>query len=633
MFNHRILVFATGFLLFVGGASAQDAGVSKTVHNLSLSGPGTVKSASDVGVCIFCHSPHNGNPVSPMWNKQLPGDTYTQYTSSTYQQINQPVSTRSKQCLSCHDGTIALGQTVATGDLGVPAMKPESSAYLGNNLAVDHPIGFNLPARDDGEIASWLRTSPVISPDPTVQIPDGKIECISCHDPHKQDNDKTAQKFLVRDNIGGALCVDCHDPNRGVMNGWLASAHATFPSTVAIVPGGPPYGSVASNGCMSCHTSHNAPGTGARLLRSQEESACVTCHDGAGNLSPAAPNVMAVLNTSRYVHPVLTVSGAHDPAEALPVTSQRHSECADCHNPHASQSPGTLNISAPLLPAALMGVNGVSASNGTSALTPATNEYEVCFKCHANSSNKPQSTIYSDYGPNPSRNSYKNLAGTDIFNTRLQFQSTVSFHNVTQPARGNVSPSLRTTMLDLTGTPGLHSLTAGTYLYCADCHNSETARSDGGGPTGVNGPHGSKWNHILERRYEFNVPPPAPGGDYASIGYSSGSAGPYALCDKCHNVDNLVNGSSDVNFGKHREHVVNGGLSCAACHASHGVQNGSLQSNKGLLDLDISIAGSNGATPNPTIDTQTRSCNLSCHNRPHFDTAQPSVPNSVLGKY
>ena len=28
-------------------------------HNLSLSGPGDIKSATEADVCIFCHTPHN----------------------------------------------------------------------------------------------------------------------------------------------------------------------------------------------------------------------------------------------------------------------------------------------------------------------------------------------------------------------------------------------------------------------------------------------------------------------------------------------------------------------------------------------------------------------------------------------
>jgi hypothetical protein len=42
----------------------------------------------------------------------------------------------------------------------------------------------------------------------------------------------------------------------------------------------------------------------------------------------------------------------------------------------------------------------------------------------------------------------------------------------------------------------------GTRILCTDCHNSDDNCEFGG--RGPNGPHGSKWTHILERRYKFS---------------------------------------------------------------------------------------------------------------------------------
>ena len=55
-------------------------------------------------------------------------------------------------------------------------------------------------------------------------------------------------------------------------------------------------------------------------------------------------------------------------------------------------------------------------------------------------------------------------------------------------------------MLNLDGVT--HGRAMGTQILCTDCHNSDDNREFGG--TGPNGPHGSKWTHILERRYEFS---------------------------------------------------------------------------------------------------------------------------------
>ena len=61
-------------------------------------------------------------------------------------------------------------------------------------------------------------------------------------------------------------------------------------------------------------------------------------------------------------------------------------------------------------------------------------------------------------------------------------------------------PSLLPNMLNLDGIKQGRAM--GTQILCTDCHNSDDNREFGG--TGANGPHGSKWTHILERRYEFS---------------------------------------------------------------------------------------------------------------------------------
>ena len=61
-------------------------------------------------------------------------------------------------------------------------------------------------------------------------------------------------------------------------------------------------------------------------------------------------------------------------------------------------------------------------------------------------------------------------------------------------------PSLLPNMLNLDGVTQGRAM--GTQILCTDCHNSDDNREFGG--TGANGPHGSRWTHILERRYEFS---------------------------------------------------------------------------------------------------------------------------------
>lgn len=627
-------------ILLVAGAAfapAQKMNLTNSVHNLSANGPSgrNYYSTTETGVCIFCHAPHNTQGNKPLWNKQLPPDLDPSmlYSSTTYKQTNNPISERSKLCLSCHDGTIALGQTVATGDLNIPA-KMTGANQMGTDLRADHPISFNLPAQDDGEIANWLLVSSLASPLPTVKLFDNKVECVTCHDPHVQDNDPLVTKFLVQSNQGGAICMNCHDGTRGGMANYRQSQHMQAVNNTVAASANMPYGTVADNSCMTCHTSHSAANSGPRLLRGVEEANCINCHGPSSVTTPAPPDVFTVINSATYKHPVLSVSGAHDTGETIPVNGTRHSECEDCHNPHAAQAYSS-SSGAPIPPSvqpSLLGVVGESASDNT-AVQPSAYEYQVCFKCHAASTNKPQQKGWDlAFGRTPFRQSQVMLSSTDMYNTAKEFNSTISRHNVVQVGGSYNPPSLRPLMLDINGKPTSRAPQAGN-IYCSDCHSSDQSRSDGG--TGPSGPHGSKWPHLLERRYDFND---LSGAAPSPVVYASGLNGTYAMCYKCHDVDGLVSGTNDTVFGKHGIHVSgSSGVSCASCHAPHGVQGSDVNHHGGLIDIDTAVATYLDGTPltgtptpaaglDPLIDTNPskRTCNLVCHGYTHAGKTYPN---------
>ena len=91
------------------------------------------------------------------------------------------------------------------------------------------------------------------------------------------------------------------------------------------------------------------------------------------------------------------------------------------------------------------------------------------------------------------------------------------------------------------------------------------------------------------------------GRDLSFISYTPGVSSPYALCDKCHDLDgklNLSGGGMDSVFGKHQLHVVTAGASCSVCHAAHGVQGGSVTNNRHLVDFDSRSWAVTENTPN-----------------------------------
>ncbi|HET6371587.1 MAG TPA: hypothetical protein VFG95_10340, partial [Nitrospiria bacterium] len=131
-------------------------------------------------VCVFCHTPHGASPAgvkikAPIWNRQLSAAHYTLYdqvwSKSFEASINPGAPTGySRLCLSCHDGTIALGSVInkpgsggfdplgrnpikmeyPTGQLpanGIPGAIPvgegvtsQSTRVIGTDLRNDHPI-------------------------------------------------------------------------------------------------------------------------------------------------------------------------------------------------------------------------------------------------------------------------------------------------------------------------------------------------------------------------------------------------------------------------------------------------------------------------------------------------------------
>ena len=134
------------FLLIGPQVIMYSQSIVTTKHNLSVRGPGELKASSETEICLFCHTPHSSRPLTPLWNRNDPGVIYTLYTSSTMKALpGQPDGT-SMLCLSCHDGTIALGNvTSRSTDRGFQAgvtNMPQGLSNLNTNLRNDHPISF-----------------------------------------------------------------------------------------------------------------------------------------------------------------------------------------------------------------------------------------------------------------------------------------------------------------------------------------------------------------------------------------------------------------------------------------------------------------------------------------------------------
>jgi predicted CXXCH cytochrome family protein len=605
---------------------AQIPGDQLGVHDLSPAGTSPVKGSTSAA-CLYCHATHSALPGPPLWNQTLSVQAYTSYTSSTYHQaaIQPVVGNTSKLCLSCHDGTVAPGQTVAAGKMNMGGSMA-ATAKFGADLRSSHPFSMKTPLVDSPELASQLFSGSSTTRDPAVKMVKGNVECVTCHDAHFQAKDHTIGMFLVRDNLGGQLCLACHDPNRVVggqaTNGqtnylanWPVSIHATATNHTTNQPYVGGYNSVAENACNQCHMSHNAAGP-ARLLRGADEQACLACHNGGSGVSPAAPNVFAEF--AKGGHPFPLGNNVHDRVESGVLNNNRHATCVDCHNPHQSMQAAALGAP-PVIRPSQNGVVGVSAADGITVLNPAINQFENCLRCHGTSAGKL--TDPARFGYLPSRV----VSAADPLNLISEFSpSSTSSHPVTHDRRSALmQPSLRSQMLNLDGTNSTRTI--GTRILCTDCHNSDDNREFGG--IGPNGPHGSRFSHILERRYEFSQAA-SPGGLLSNLYPSPDLSinGPYAMCSKCHDLTQIL---ANTSFSEHARHISDG-FSCSTCHVAHGMgaQNGSVSGER-LVNFDVNVVGPNGAAP-IAYNRATNSCTLACHGHAH--TAIAALGASPAGR-
>lgn len=454
-----------------GMAAAQPTSVVFSPHNLSSGGTGPVRAVMEDQVCIFCHTPHNATPVRPLWNRAMSVEAYTIYSSRQLDALpGQPTGT-SKMCLSCHDGTIALGSVVSQGTPilmagGVTTM-PAGASHLGTDLSDDHPISFRF---DSGLAAKDRKLrQPSSLPSEIKLDKNSELQCTACHDAHNN----SLGKFLVMHNENSQLCTSCHQVGTTSVQGH--------------------------QNCSACHQPHTAPSGPYLLRRATITQTCAACHDGS---VAGAANVAGDLHKA-WVHDTESPVDPPDPALG-------HATCASCHDPHTMQGG---KGSAPSIHGNFGRVGGMTASG--SPTEAANYEYEVCFKCHA------EGTIVTS---TISRRIEQN-------NTRLEFSpSAVSFHPVEAPGRNSNVPSLKpgwttSSMVYCSdchtsdtgkkvlgaGPDGTHGSNSGpllaakyetadftsesstNYALCYMCHDRNAVLSE-------NGPFKGHRKHVVEKR-------------------------------------------------------------------------------------------------------------------------------------
>jgi hypothetical protein len=215
------VVGVLAILLLAQPVLAQQESVVSTVHNLSISGPGEIRSLTEEQVCKFCHVPHNATVPAPLWGHAVTRAQYqvpTIRAGSTRQPTPQPDGS-SRLCLSCHDGTIALGdvagEPVPIPMTGAVRLTSGHKGFIGTDLSGSHPISFRLSdaeqaAPDESDMS--LRAVGAIRADPEVRLDAaGKMQCTTCHDPHSDRFYVEGQvpRFWVKPTVDD-VCLTCH---------------------------------------------------------------------------------------------------------------------------------------------------------------------------------------------------------------------------------------------------------------------------------------------------------------------------------------------------------------------------------------------------------------------------------------
>ncbi|MFZ4521386.1 MAG: cytochrome c3 family protein [Bacteroidales bacterium] len=548
-----------------------------------------------------------------------------------------------QKCINCHPHDQGFAaQTDCFGCHNAITDKPGIGPAGGRRQIVDNN------GNGTGTGGDFKRTSHHgLGAIPTVD------DCLLCHymGDHKKgvvkllDPDLGYNSVITYDPANKAsvenFCLNCHDAN-GVAGDltpfsdntavpvvdktmWLASAHKTKPYT-----------------CMDCHDNghgsnkstllgpytYAGPGTGTDLMN-EEEGFCLTCH-GAGGAATTQVHLAFSLYTNTatrfYKHDPAATYRKHTNGEtggAVFGGTNRHVECADCHNPHGAKS-GT--ATAPALLPTMIGARGVEptyagagAPTGFTWQNAVTQEYQVCYKCHSSYTTLP--TYLPDGISNATTPTYvadglKKLTSGGL---NLQIADSRDMAKEYNPNNQSFHPVMavgKNTGINATAFQTGYSSTS--RIYCSSCHTNPNSATAGQG----RGPHGSVTLHLLDKGINATI---------VNLPTSHGTvSNQNEVCSKCHKVASYYTGNTGSRFSYHQYHTTKS--ECYVCHDNHGSEQFHLfnfNRNSGGGNSCISSVSPNTQTAFAhAAGTATNTCTVTCHGTSHGGgkSYNPSYP-------
>ncbi len=430
----------------------------------------------------------------------------------------------------------------------------------------------------------------------------------------------------------------------------LAVAVPTGPAAPG-APGAPatsphtPDTTLVSDTCAACHGTHTARNAGLLSEASPQATLCFACHDGSGsNLDTKAqftdpavpPNDPAT--RSYYRHDAATaptVPNTHSLAtnNEFGGVSNRHSECADCHNSHIATTQAPTQFSDGWsVSGRQASISGVSVVNGPAGTAPTytflggtvgsqpTREYQICLKCHSGFTTLPDTT-----GQPPSR---------QALDKAIELNPATSSYHPVQAAGTNSTAAMAGSLSGTSPYKQWNFTTDGT-VRCVNCHGDPRKLSATAAPAAGSdlAPHTSQFRGLLIQNYR----------DRDLKGrYEAYAAADFALCYVCHAEAPFLNSTyAGTNFLDHDKHVSRlankgsntstdidtpgagqGNAICSECHyRTHGTAlayNESDRSNARLVNFAPNVTAWEGVLKFvPMGATTNGSCTLTCHGKAH----------------
>jgi predicted CXXCH cytochrome family protein len=291
--------------------------INTSDHNLIVTAPEETNiqglTATETGPCGVCHIPHNAVSVR-LWSKEISGE------SDFVTQL----------CTTCHN------------EKGAASKKLLGDYY--------HPVDVNLNR------LYLTSTLPLFDADGNKTM-DGKIVCITCHDPHKWNPDGPVSNYNSKNIEGDAtnsflrkanypssdLCESCH-ADKALVDGTDHDLNITAPEAKNLLSQ-----TVKESGqCGACHLVHNSPNRlklwaqpygYAGPNEDMINSLCNSCHARGGiaenkiPLIATHPQDKLINNIMRCNRNQLDFSPLYDQVTGEE-TNVGNISCPSCHNAH-----------------------------------------------------------------------------------------------------------------------------------------------------------------------------------------------------------------------------------------------------------------------------------------------------------